>query len=122
MEEVRYQVKLKKENELVKRIKKYVHEHLSEKITLTDISQNAFFSIPYVEKVFKEETGTSVVRYLIDQRVLLAKTLLLDATSELKTIAEKCGFSDYNFFSRTFTKTVGCSPLAYRKEHRPHTR
>ena len=119
IEELRCQVKLKNENELVKRIKKYVHEHLREKITLADISQSVFFSVPYVEKTFKAETGTSVIRYLIDRRIQLAKTLLLDAVLDLKAVAVKCGFSDDNFFSRSFTKNVGLSPLAYRKEHSP---
>ncbi len=117
IEELHYQLKLQKENALVKEIKQYIHEHLREKINLADVSKHVFFSVPHVEKLFKEETGVSVIRYLIEQRLSLAKNLLLDASLPLRAVAEKCGFPDYNFFSRTFRKNIGCSPLAYRNAH-----
>ena len=117
IEELHYQLKLQKENELVKKIKQYLHAHLKEKITLTDVSQQVFFSVPYIEKIFKEETGVSIIRYLIEQRLAVAKTLLMDTSLSLKSVAEKSGFPDYNFFSRTFKKNVACSPLVYRNAH-----
>lgn len=117
MEELRYQLALKDENELVQRIKKYVHTHLREKITLADVAQHVFFSVPYVEKTFKSETGISVIRYLIDARLQAAKALLSDTAVDLKTVAVESGFPDYNFFSRSFKKNVGMSPLHYRKIH-----
>ena len=117
IEELRYQINQQKENELVKKIKQYLHEHLQEKITLADISQQVFFSVPYIEKIFKEETGVSVIRYLIEQRLSVAKILLMDVSLSLKSVAEKSGFADYNFFSRVFKKNIGCPPLAYRSAH-----
>ena len=117
IEELHYQLKLQNENALVKQIKQYLHEHLREKITLADVSQHVFFSVPQIEKIFKEETGLSVIRYLIELRLSIAKNLLMDASLPLKSVAEKCGFPDYNFFSRTFKKIIGVSPLTYRNAH-----
>lgn len=116
-EELRYQIKLKNENELVQRVKKCIHERFREKLTLADISQHVFFSVPYIEKIFKAETGESIIHYLIDFRLQIAKNLLLDNTIDLKIVAKQSGFSDYNFFSRTFSKFVGFSPSAYRKKY-----
>ncbi|MBO5027468.1 MAG: helix-turn-helix transcriptional regulator [Clostridia bacterium] len=117
LEEIGYQLRLQKESALVKEIKSYLHEHLRERITLANVAQHVFFSVPYVEKVFKDETGVSVIRYLIEQRLSLAKTLLMDVSLPLRAVAERSGFPDYNFFSRTFKKYVGCAPLAYRNNH-----
>ena len=117
IEELHYQLKLQNENALVKQIKQYLHEHMREKITLADVSQHVFFSVPQIEKIFKEETGLSVIRYLIELRLSIAKNLLMDASLPLKSVAEKCGFPDYNFFSRTFKKIIGVSPLTYRNAH-----
>ena len=117
MEELRYQSALKNENELVQRIKNYVHTNLREKITLADVAQHVFFSVPYVEKTFKAETGVSIIRYVIDTRLQMAQRLLRDTADDLKTVALESGFPDYNFFSRTFKKNVGLSPLAYRKQY-----
>ncbi len=117
IEELHYQLKLQNENALVKQIKQYLHEHMREKITLADVSQHVFFSVPQIEKIFKEETGLSLIRYLIELRLSIAKNLLIDASLPLKSVAEKCGFPDYNFFSRTFKKIIGVSPLTYRNAH-----
>ena len=117
IEELHYQLKLQNENALVKQIKQYLHEHMREKITLADVSQHVFFSVPQIEKIFKEETGLSVIRYLIELRLSIAKNLLIGASLPLKSVAEKCGFPDYNFFSRTFKKIIGVSPLTYRNAH-----
>lgn len=117
--ELRFQIEQEKETDVVRLIKKYVHEHLTEKISLSTLSKAVFFSVPYIEKTFKAETGASIMHYVIKERLSLAKNLLLDNTSALKDVAQKCGFADYNFFCRTFTKHVGCTPSAYRNAYRP---
>lgn len=115
--ELRFQTEQKKETDVVRRIKKYVQENITKKMTLSDVSQAVFFSVPYIEKMFKAGTGFSITHYIIKERLSMAKNLLLGNTMSLKTVALKCGFPDYNFFSRTFSKHVGCTPTAYRKRY-----
>lgn len=91
---------------------KYIHENLSTKITLQDIGKLTFFSPVYCDTLFKQETGKSIIDYVLDERINEAKKLLLEGVP-LKQIAENVGFSDYNYFARVFKKRTGYTPTRY---------
>jgi two-component system response regulator YesN len=68
----------------------------------------------YFSSIFKRETKTTFVTYLLQLRMEKAKELL--RTTDLKTfeIAEQVGYSDANYFSFCFRKHVGLSAKEYR--------
>ena len=98
---------------LTLRIRNYIAEHLHETITLRDVGKAAFFSPAYCSSVSRRETGMSIVDYAIDEKMKEAKKLIIEGLP-LKRVAEMLGFSDYNYFSRTFKKRFSYSPLQYR--------
>ena len=100
---------------LVNKIIEYLHENMSRKITLADIGSYTFFSPVYCDMVFRRETGRSIIDYLLERRIEEAKGLLIEGILPLKTVAEKVGISDYNYFSRIFKKRTGYTPVQYRK-------
>ena len=100
---------------LVENIKRYLHENISQKITLSDIAKHTFFSAIYCDSVFKRETGRSIIDYLLEERINGAKQLLTEGTLSLQQISESVGFADYNYFCRTFKKRTGYTPVQYRK-------
>jgi two-component system response regulator YesN len=60
--------------------------------------------------------GRSIVDYIIEKRVEEAKKLILLDTMSLRIISDTVGFSDYNYFARTFKKRSGYTPLEYKKK------
>ena len=100
---------------LTLKIMKYIRQNMDNKITLEDISKLTFFSSVYCDTVFKRETGSSIIDYLLDVRVDEAKKLLLEGTMSLREISESVGFNDYNYFSRVFKARTGYPPSAYRR-------
>ena len=102
------------EHPLVVRIKRFLHANIRRKITLADVARDTFFSVPYCEEIFRRETGCSIIEYLLKERVRRAKRLLTNGELSLSEIAAEVGFTDYNYFSRTFQKRVGVSPARYR--------
>lgn len=68
----------------------------------------------HLARLFKRETGKSVFDYVRETRINYAKTLMLDPSLTLTTVASACGFQSLAFFSRTFKQLVGLSPSAYR--------
>lgn len=100
---------------LVRKIMKYVHQNLGNKITLEDIGKETFFSPIYCDTLFKKETGHSIIDYIIEKRIDEAKRLLLEGSLSLSGISELLGFHDYNYFSRVFKKRTGYTPSAYRR-------
>ncbi|MBO5286401.1 MAG: helix-turn-helix transcriptional regulator [Clostridia bacterium] len=101
-------------SEITAKIITYIKDHLSEKITLATISELTFFSPVYCDTIFKKETGKSIINYLLDERITKAKSLLIEGSLPLTKIAELSGFTDYNYFSRTFKKKTGYTPTQYK--------
>ena len=99
---------------LTKQITHYIHSHLTEKITLEDISRLVFFSPSHCSLVFKKEMGKTIINYILDEKIKYAKKLIVENVP-LKTVAQTLGFEDYNYFSRTFKKRESITPLQYRQ-------
>ncbi len=96
------------------RIKCYISEHLSEKLTLHDISAAVHLTPEYCCSVFKKHTGQTVFDYILTQRIDTAKRLITLGDMPLRAIAAEMGFADYNYFSRTFKRLTGLTPRAFK--------
>ena len=95
--------------EKIKNIISYINEHLAEDLSLEQIAEEFFFSRQYLCKIFKENTGFSVYKYISYKRIVLAKELY----SKGMSLSEACrcaGFNDYSAFYRAYTKIMGESP------------
>lgn len=101
---------------LTVKILKYLHRNYKSHISLSDISDAFFFSEGYCEAVFSADMGRSIIDYALDLRITEAQRMLLEGSAPLGYIAEAVGFSDYNYFSRTFKRRTGYTPTAYRRE------
>ena len=68
-----------------------------------------------LSKLFSEETGTTIERYAIAQRIELAKELLSYGERSLGEIADHLGYSSVAHLSNQFKRVVGQTPSAYRR-------
>ena len=93
----------------------YVKRHFNGKLTLNDIADHVSFSVSYVSRIFKSETGESLSAFINRVRIDHAKAALLSDTS-LVEIAMECGFEDQSYFNKVFKKYVGCTPSAYKHQ------
>lgn len=94
----------------------YINEHISEKITLDELSQKFFVNKYYLSHRFKALFGITLGDYITQKRLSLAKSYLRKGTS-VTLAGERAGFNSCNHFIRTFTKTVGVSPKQYSKQY-----
>lgn len=104
---------------LVSDAKDYVkHNYMDFELTVEGVSGALHYSPNYFSTVFKKETGTSFLKYLLDIRLEKAKELL--STTDLKNfeVAVEVGFSSSNYFSYCFKKELGISPSQYKKSIR----
>ncbi len=105
----------KNENAVISRAKMYINSNYKKDISLDDVSREINISPYYFSKVFKDETGENFVEYLTSIRVNEAKKLLSDCSMSMKEIGVMVGYSDPNYFSRIFKKTVGITPTEFRE-------
>lgn len=69
----------------------------------------------YLSTLFKKENGTTLTDYVNQKRVEHAIFLLNSTSLQVQSIAQQCGIPDVNYFSKTFKKIVGKTPMEYRK-------
>lgn len=98
--------------------KQYIKQNLSGKLTLTDISLHLHCSTVTLTQHFKEEFGMTVMEYVLKKRMELAERFLFDTDEPLRSVAEAVGFSDVEYFSRTFKRTHGLPPATWRNVNR----
>jgi len=91
----------------------YIQAHLLEKIDNSVLGEVFHFHPNYISNEFAKYFGKPIHKYLLEQRILRAVALLEAGDSSINEIALKVGFSDANYFSRYFKKTMGISPLKY---------
>lgn len=98
-------------------IKEYIAKHYSdETLSVREISEHVFLSASYVCTYFKNETGQTLNQYLTDYRIEKAKQLLSDPRYQIADISDKVGYSNGNYFGKSFKKLVGLSPSEYREK------
>lgn len=103
-------------NTFFKKINGYIDSHLDSKILLSDISNYVGLSESRLSHLFKEYLGISILQYIINKRLSIAKDMLKVGTS-INDVCVKCGFQDYSSFLRTFKKKFNISPKAYQKQY-----
>ena len=106
------------ENVTVRKIKSFIYQNAHKKITVDDISKHVFLSKIYCENIFKRTTGQTLVTFINNEKVRLAKEYLMTPETPLVKVSEQLGFTDYNYFSRLFKKVVGISPLQFREKQK----
>lgn len=92
----------------------YIEKHFDEKIKISFLANISNYSERQFIRVFKEAFNSTPTEYIINIRIKNAKQLLAASNYSITEIAYRCGFSDSNYFSRTFKKETGISPTHYR--------
>ena len=93
----------------------YLTPHLNESFTIQSLSEMAQVSQTSFRRLFKAHTGKSPSDYIRELRMTSAARMLLTSDREIAEIGYQVGFSDANYFSRTFRQVFGVSPHQYRR-------
>ena len=114
-------IKLRREaqsSSVIDKAKDYIAARYNKDISLDDVSREVDISPYYFSKIFKEETGENFIEYVTNIRITKAKELLENSEFSMKEICAEVGYSDPNYFSRTFKKNVGVTPTEYKEGKR----
>lgn len=95
-------------------MRNYIDSHISDCININTLAEQIYKSPSQALRIFKKEFGTTPYGYLLSQRFMQAKSLLLNTNLLIKEIAYRTGFSDEHYFSYIFKQKCGVTPKAYR--------
>ena len=99
------------------KIKEYIDKNYTKDISINDIANSLYISRHYLSHVFKDDTGTSPVNYIIDRRIGQARKLLLTTNKTIQQISYDVGYENTNYFSMLFKRKTGITPGEFRKEN-----
>lgn len=103
------------EKDIVGQSINFMLDRLAEKLKLDEIAAEIGLSASHFSRLFLNRTGHSPIDYFIQLKIQRACRLLDNSSKTIAEIAREMGFDDQFYFSRTFRKVMGMSPVEYRK-------
>ena len=102
---------------VVDQVVEYINDHYNEPLTLDELAERFFISKYHLLRKFDRQVGTTVHRYILQKRLLIAKQLLGSGVAPSE-VCQHCGFGDYANFYRAFRTEYGITPRQYALEQR----
>lgn len=99
----------------VRRMQAYIEEHISEQITLLQLSKAAGYSPWHCERLFKEYIEKTPFDYIRALRLSKAALVLRDSKSKVIDVALDFVFDSHEGFTKAFSRQFGLSPKSYSK-------
>ncbi len=106
---------IKQVQQVVERVRTWIHDHIENEITLVEISNELHYTPNYLSTLFKKVIGKGFQEYLIECRMRRAKHLLKDPSFRIYEICRKVGYFNPKAFSIAFKKTYGITPTEFRE-------
>ena len=96
-------------------VQQYIDTHYKEVLSIKALATIAQMSEKHFTEQFKKTYGVSVMQYVTQKRLHVAKHLLSEQHMTLKEIAHDIGYKDEFYFSRRFKQEVGVAPSEFKK-------
>ena len=106
-----------KDNERIKTMLRFIHEHYREEISVEAIAGSANVCGRECLRCFRDFVHMSPMQYVIHYRINSACQMLKTGEYTVTEVCEISGFESPSYFAKTFRRIVGCSPSDYRKRY-----
>ena len=93
----------------------YIHDHLGEQLTVTDLAKKAKMSVSSLERQFKKHLNTTPKQYLVRARIAAACDQLLNTALSIGQISSSLSYQEHASFTRAFISVMHVSPREYRE-------
>lgn len=104
--------------EIVENVTAFIQANILDgKLSVEEISEKFHFHPVYLNRIFKEERGITISRYIIDERMKMAAAIMEQGEYSAFEIAQKVGYQRYNNFFNVFKQYYGVTPVQYREMH-----
>ncbi|MDI4644070.1 response regulator [Cohnella hashimotonis] len=107
-----------KSGAVVREAKRLMESRYDEPLTIKTISDSLHYSPNYLNYVFKQETGQTILEYLTHVRIKAAQKLLRESPAKMYEIARMVGYGQETYFRSVFKQLTGLTPKEYREKTR----
>jgi AraC-like DNA-binding protein len=98
----------------------YIQKNRGVPLDIDDISTHAYVSPSHLAKLFRTELKTTVKKYVLEQRMEAARSMLINTEMSVQEIARFTGYIQSPQFIRVFKQVHHVTPLKFRQRHRHH--
>lgn len=106
------------EGGMFKSCAEYVAKNLYAPIRVEEIARSLGYTRSYLSTCFRRQTGMTLTRYILGEKVREAQRMLEFTDKSLSEIADLFSFSSQSHFQNVFRKITGMTPLAYRRRRK----
>lgn len=99
---------------IIEKTKQFIKSNLKH-VTREKAASYIYLNPAYLSRIFKRETGQSLIDFIIQAKMDRAKILLAESNLKIQDVCEEIGYENYSHFGQAFKKKVGISPLEFRK-------
>lgn len=94
---------------------RYLRAHYAQPLSVEDVAREMHLSKYYLCHLFREQTGMTLMQYLYEHRLSVARQQLLFSDAPISAIAQNCGFGSSSHLCTLFKQREGISPREYRR-------
>ena len=105
----------KQKSKVVQNIIEYLKQNYTSTINIDTIAEQFHYSVAYIYKLFKKETGVTIPAYIKNLRLEKSKILLQNTNVSIEEISKELGYEDVSVFFRNFKGKYGISPSGFRQ-------
>lgn len=105
-----------KNNDKIKEMMIYIHEHYDRKISVEELAASAFLSERECFRVFRSCLHMTPMEYMKNYRLQMACQMLARGQDSVTEIAQACGLGSSSYFGKLFREYANCTPLEYRRK------
>lgn len=102
---------------LIRKARFLIHHKLFEPLTLKDLAQATGCTEVHLSRRFRQIHGLTVMDYVMQERIKIAKELLQESDCSVKEIASQLQFASASHFCRAFKQSEHLSPGRWRLQH-----
>lgn len=99
---------------VIEKVKRYITLHITQNLTRDDIANYVYLNSDYLSRLFKKETGMTLMEYFQNERLNYAKELIEKTDWHISKVAAYMGYSNFSHFARAFKEIMGMSPTEFK--------
>ena len=104
------------QEEIVRNVHQYLIEHLSERVTIDELSRRFLMNPTTLKSMFKKVYGDTIAAHMRNHRLAQAALLLQTTGDEVAAIAQAVGYDSPSRFTTAFREVYGQTPMEYRRQ------
>ena len=101
-------------DERLQRVIAYIKNNVGKETDIEALANIACVTKSHLERLFRQNLGTSPLQYILRTRIQCAQRLLMTTNYSVNVVAHEVGFSDTSYFIRLFRQKIGFTPQDYR--------